>query len=365
MKKKFYFIFLFSIFLFVLTSCNANDKNIAEASIVETSFTAIESETEKVVDTSFMVTELETEKVVETKVQKKVEELELTIDNILLLDDSKIKTFEEKKIFESIDEYPKVDGSTAMLPLMAKLMEDTCGITKEKSEENTTCSKTAKAWLNLADCIKDLLVVGEPPVDTKWRILERKKQILYAPIRSDGLIFIVNKDNPIDSLTEEELIKIYTGEVANWKELGGNDIEIKAFQRNEDSGSQSNFIKLLMKDVEPTKAEFDKQIPDMGGLVDAIADFDDSDNAIGYSMYYYANYMYTKDNLKMLKVNGVAPTDESIANGTYPLLSKAYVAIRKDTDENSNVKKLYDYIRSDMGKNILKELGYIPVNNEK
>lgn len=118
MKKKFYFSFLFLSFVFVLTSCNAHDKNIDEASIVETSFTAIESETEKVVDASFMSTELETEKVVETKVQKKVEEPELTIDNILLLDDSKIKTFNDKKIFESIDEYPKVDVADGIKDLL-------------------------------------------------------------------------------------------------------------------------------------------------------------------------------------------------------------------------------------------------------
>ena len=293
--------------------------------------------------------------------------IEEKMERLLTLDTESPKEFNENKIFNDVKEYPKVDGSTALLPLMAKIMENTCGINENYSKELTTCSKTAGAWLNLAEGSKDLLIVGNIPEEIKYEIIDdynsryKYKEFLYTPIRREGLIFIVNKDNPVDSLTEQQLIDIYTGKITNWKDIGGDDVEIKAFQRNENSGSQTYFLNLLMKDVVPTKAEVDMYIPSMGGLIESIASYDNSKNAIGYSVFYYATYMYANDDLKMIKVNGIEPSNETIANGSYPLVTESLLAIRKDEDKNSSTYKLYDYIKSNKGREIIRNLGYVPV----
>ncbi len=287
---------------------------------------------------------------------------DINMDNFLILDTTKPKVFKQTQIFDSIDDYPRVDGSTALIPLMAKVMQNSCNISEEISKENTTCSKTANAWKNLASDRADLLIVGEIPENIKYDLGNYyKKEILYSPIRREGLVFIVNKDNPVNSLTKEQLIDIYTGKVTNWQELGGEDVEIRAFQRNENSGSQTNFRKILMKDIEPVKMETEKYILDMGGLIDEIARYDNTKNAIGYSVYYYANMMYTRDDLKIIAVDGVEPSNQTIADNTYPLITESYVAVRKDNKKAGAAYKLYDYIRSNMGRQAIIDAGYVPV----
>lgn len=256
----------------------------------------------------------------------------ITPDNVISFDTTEPDEFNDKQIFNSIEEYPKVDGSTALIPLMSKIMQNTCGVSEEVGNENIICSKTAKAWRNLASGKADLLIVGEAPESVRRDICyEYQKELLCSPIRREGLVFIVNKNNPISSLTREQLIEIYTGNITNWKELGGEDIEIRAFQRNEQSGSQTNFRKILMNDIEPIKMETYKYVDDMGGLIDEIARYDNTNNAIGYSVYYYANMMYSRDDIKMIAVDGIIPSIETISNNTYPLITESYVAIRKNT----------------------------------
>ena len=284
-----------------------------------------------------------------------------SFDELFVYDTSMPKVLHNKHIFSNIDDYPNVDGSTALIPYMQKLLNSIFEIDEDKTEDYIVCSKTSKAWENLTNKKTDLLIVGEVPESAKEEIVLNQTPILYSQVRNEGLVFIVNKDNPINNISKEDLIRIYTGEITNWKELGGEDKEIKAFQRNESSGSQTNFIKVLMKDIEPKVSQPEYYIGDMGYLVDAIASFDGENNAIGYSVYYYANVMYTKDNLKLLAIDGVLPSNETIGNGTYPLLTKSYVAIRADENESSNTYKLYDYIRSNLGIEDLVSCGYVPV----
>ncbi len=143
-------------------------------------------------------------------------------------------------------EYPRVDGSTANLPMMAQIMADVTGISLEEAEQNTWCRKTPEAWLALADGNNDLLLVYEAAEVTKQQLAEQGVELTIEPIGRDALVFIVNEDNPVQSLTQEQLIGIYTGEITNWSDVGGADLPIVAFQRPEESGSQSLFMKLLM-----------------------------------------------------------------------------------------------------------------------
>lgn len=295
-----------------------------------------------------------------------------TIEDVQTLDTSAPKKFTSKKIFENLSGYPIVDGSTALLPLMAHVRKNALGISLDDAENDTSCNKTNHAWYKLSNGDADVLIVGEMPSEVKdhlFSMIKRKekwndtyyKPVKYAPIRREGLVFIVNKNNPVESLTKQQIIDIYTGKITNWKEVGGEDKPIEAFQREETSGSQTIFRKILMKDIEPVKKEVYYYPGEMNSLIDVLASYDNSNNAIGYSVYYYVTQMYKNDNLKLLKVDGIMPSNDTISDFSYPLLNESYVAIRYDEPEDSNAHKLYDYIRSDMGKESIIEAGYVPV----
>lgn len=259
----------------------------------------------------------------------------------------------------TLDDYPLVDGSTANLPLMAEVMSRTCGISLEDAQNRVATSKTAESWRRLANGQADLLLVYEAPDSVKEELGDAYDMLEVTPLGRDGLVFLVNKDNPVDSLSADQLRDIYTGRTTNWKDLGGTDAEIIAYQRDADSGSQTLFLKLLMKDETPMEAPGDLAPGVMSELIDVLAEYDAAGPAIGYSVYYYASEMYDNPDLKLLAVDGVAPTDETLADGGYPLTNNFYVVIRKDEPEDSPARQLYEWILSDEGTAALKSAGYV------
>ena len=164
-------------------------------------------------------------------------------------------------------------------------------------------------------------------------------------------------------MTIENIQNIYSGKSTNWKDCGGEDIKIEAYQRVYNSGSQTLFLKKVMKDIKPTQVEKDYELADMGGVYSTLSTYDNTANAIGYSVFYYADKMMDYPNLDFFSVDGVYPSDETIANGAYPLLNEFYVVIREDAASDSPVRKMYEYILSDKGKDSLVKAGYIPCSN--
>ena len=178
-------------------------------------------------------------------------------------------------------------------------------------------------------------------------------------IGKDGFVFIVNKDNPVSSLTIEQLQKIYTGEITNWSQVGGNNEEIIAYQREQNSGSQNLMEKMVMKGTKMKTAPSGLAIASMEGLIDSVAkEYDNSKASIGYSIYLYAKEQYVKDNIKFLSINNVYPTDDTIANGTYPLSKIVYAIYRKDEPENSNTRKLVKWLLTQEGQETVTAGGY-------
>ena len=266
-----------------------------------------------------------------------------------------------QKGWMQLEDYPVVDGSTANLPLMAEVMSQVCGIPLEKAEELTTCTTTPSAWLRLASGGADILLVYEAADVTKEELARTGVKLEIEPIGRDALVFINNKDNPVHNLTAQQLIDIYTGKITNWQGVGGKDLDIVAYQRSEESGSQALFRKLLMKGIAPMQAPTELKQMAMGGLIDALASYNNSANALGYSVFYYASYMYAQPGLQFLSVNGVAPSNKTIADGSYPFLNDYYVVIRADEPKDSPARKLQQWILSSAGKAALEKAGYIAI----
>lgn len=182
----------------------------------------------------------------------------------------------------------------------------------------------------------------------------------YTKIGSEAFVFFVNKDNPVDSLTEDEIKGIYSGKITNWKEVGGKDEKIIAFQRNEGSGSQS-MLKRFMGETKIMEAPKEQVNEFMVGIIEEVSDYKNYSGAIGFSFRYYLEELIQNDNVKMLKVNEIYPNKENIANGKYAITTPLYAVTYKG-NENANVKKLIDWILSKEGQEIIEKTGYVGIN---
>ena len=259
--------------------------------------------------------------------------------------------------------YPKVDGSTANMPMMAMIRSMYLDEDLTESENNTEVTTTDYAWRNIIDGNADLLLVYEPSSETKNIIDQSDVKLKITPIGVDALVFIENEKNEVDNLTTENIQDIYQGNITNWNELGGADLKIEPYQRVLNSGSQTLFLNLVMKDKKPMDPPTEYRVEGMDGLLEQLAVYNNSGNALGYSVFYYAKKMYEVPGLKLVSVDGIMPSDETIANGTYPFLNKYYLVVREGLDENSETMKLYNYILSDKGKEAIKKAGYIPLED--
>ena len=258
--------------------------------------------------------------------------------------------------------FPKVDGATAMLPMVGEITKSVLGYTDEEAQkylDENTQGKSAKVYASLINKQKDLIFVSEPSDDILRQAKEANVEFDMTGIGKDGFVFIVNKDNPVDSLTIEQIQKIYTGEITNWSQVGGNDEEIVAYQREQNSGSQNLMEKMVMKGTEMEKAPSGLMIASMEGLIDSVAKgYDNGKSSIGYSIYLYAKEQYVKDNIKFLSIDGIYPSDDTIADGTYPLSKIVYAVTRKDVPQDSSVRTLIKWLLTDEGQKAVIAGGY-------
>ena len=255
---------------------------------------------------------------------------------------------------------------------MAQMKADVTGMDLLEAQTSITVSTTAYAWENFGlwsrsdseDYGAQLLIVYEAPEYVKEELAEADAKLEQKAIGRDALVFIVNEENPVQSLTQQQLRDIYAGRITNWKDVGGADSPIVAFQRGVDSGSQTLFKKLLIDkgDGQLMAAPTELAPADMGGLVDSIAEYNNSANAIGFSVYYYIDQMYSKPSLRLLAVDGVTPGNDTIADESYPLCNEFYAVVHADAAPDSPQRKVYDWLDTDEGRRCIKKAGYVAVD---
>jgi len=265
-----------------------------------------------------------------------------------------------QEILFTLENYPKIDASLAVHPLADSIASDFMGMDESEFYFNYTKTRTSEVYRNLIDGKVDVILAAEISEEDKAYAKEKGVELNIVPATSSAFVFIVNTDNPVDELTFEEIQKIYTGEITNWSEVGGHDKEIIAYQRPTGSGSQTAMLSLVMKDKEIITPPVEQIQGNMGELIDAVAEYDNAENAIGYSYFYYVNTMYKKDTIKMLSVDGVMPSVETIKNGEYPIYTNAFIVTRNE--KNENAEKWVDAVLSSRGSAIIEKAGYVPVN---
>ena len=267
------------------------------------------------------------------------------------------------KLQDLRENLPVMDGSTSLIPLEAGLRAALFDISIEDATAQVSHTSSWNSFYNLLNGTADL-VFSVPLSDQQWAMAaEQDTPLETIPIAMEGFVFVVNAQNPVDTLTQAQIRDIYSGKITNWSEVGGLDEEIIPYQRNSDSGSQNYMIE-FMGDTPLTDAPTELRPASMFGLMEVIAVNDNSRAAIGYSVYAYAADMYGNgDEIKFIKVDGVAPSKHTFADGTYPLMGYNYAVFRSAEPADSFVRQLVDWILTPDGQHAVAEAGYVTVEN--
>lgn len=288
--------------------------------------------------------------------------------------------------FTDFNDMPRLDGATAAYPVYASFVQevykglgDYYAANKDSTEKDfyfafvnnssfplniIQCTKTNQAYERLINGETDIIFVAEPSKDHINRIKEKGDDFELTPIGSEAFVFFTNIKNPVDSLTIEEIQKIYSGEITSWKEVGGLKHNILPYQRPQNSGSQTIMENKVMKDIKmiaPTERTF---AGGMGGIIREVASYKNAKSAIGYSFMYYSSKMIKNNQIKYIGVNGIKPTKETVRNKSYPFTVPVY-AVTLKSNKKENVTKFIDWILSDEGQSLIEKTGYVPAKSIK
>lgn len=257
------------------------------------------------------------------------------------------------------ENFPRMDGSTATVPLAQAVASVLLGESREDVADLAQFNRTTQSYYNLSDGLCDILIAAEPSAEARAEIEAKGFQLMMEPLAMDALIFVVNENNPVDSLTAEQIRGIYSGEITNWSQVGGLDQEIQPFQRNEGAGSQTLMLKLVMGDTPMMTAPTELVAGAMGELMEVVKSYDNSASAIGYSVYYYANDMQMAQGLKIIAVDGVQPNAGTIRSGEYPYLNPYYAVIDGTSAEDSPARILFNWLLGEEGQALVEAEGYV------
>ena len=286
----------------------------------------------------------------------------------------------------TIDNYPKVDGSTSAEPLQVLIACKLLGVEyswvylpywfnwfsypyhimpscDEKPEtgrfitERILHSGTHGSYVNLIYNNVDLIIVARTASEDELHIADSLGiSLMEAPIALDAFVFLVNVNNPVHSLTTREIQDIYTGSITRWNEVGGTGTEISPYQRDRNSGSQELMEKLVMTGLKML------DLPDMIaiGMMGMINRIEYDSEGLGYSVNYYTQYMVRSDSVKLLSVDGVYPDHKSIKERKYGYTTEVYAVIRTDLETSSVAYQLFELLSKPSGQGVIDESGYIP-----
>lgn len=254
---------------------------------------------------------------------------------------------------------PRIDGAAALFPVYSAFVNATYPETTELHDGIFEYRNTPSGYKALAEKESDIFIGVYPSKEQIKYAEENNTTFEYTQIGYDAFVFFTHKDNPVDSLTMEQIKGIYSGEITNWSQVGGKDIEIAAFQRNEGSGSQS-MLKRLMGDKPIMDPPKDKVNDLMSGIINVVANYKSKSNSIGFSFRFYVEGIIKNPDIKILAIDGVYPTKETVSNETYPIVTPFYAVTYKE-QTNENVNELVEWILGPEGQKIIDETGYIPI----
>lgn len=272
--------------------------------------------------------------------------------------------------------YPSIDGSTVCVPMAMELARqhldlpesDLAGFVAFSTthyayerligrEPNPTVTLVSRNAM-LDDTHPVDLFLGTEPSDEEWAMArDAGVELVLVSVCYDAFVFLVNGENPVEGLTVQQIQDIYTADIQNWQDVGGEERIIVPYQRPKNSGSQTAMENLVMQGrVLVAKNNFVSG--GMGDLVSAIGDYDNGRASLGYSYLYYVDVLYKSGTVKVLAVDGVKPTAENLRSGAYPFTTCYYAVYRAGDDQAA---AFADWLVSEPGQRSIAQAGYVPI----
>ena len=234
------------------------------------------------------------------------------------------------------------DGSTSMEKVINSLGESFMAMNKDvKFTYNPTGSGSGIQAVSEGRC--DIGLSSRALKDD-----EKASGLVETVVALDGIAIVVNPENPVSDLDIDTIAKIYTGEITNWKDVGGNDADIVLIGREAGSGTRDGFESITdTKD----KCQYRQELTSTGDVITAVSQ---NPNAIGY-----ASLSAVKDSVKALTVGGVAPTEATVKDGGY-VVQRPFVLVTKDgTKLSDTAQKFFDFATSADAVSIINQAGAV------
>ncbi|WP_346267696.1 substrate-binding domain-containing protein [Sporosarcina sp. E16_3] len=272
-------------------------------------------------------------------------------------DHTKAVTLTEPSMLKIEENLPIIDGATALYPVYAAFAQAVYPEKKyDQHDSEVMSNRTGEAYSNLVNGRADI-IFALAPSDQQLEVAKRLgKELKLTPIGKEAFVFFVNEKNPVRSLTADQIKGIYAGDISNWKAVGGKMKAIRAFQRPEDSGSQTA-LQHFMGDVPIMDPPVEDIASLMGTVIDQVSDYKNYNNAIGYTFRYYSTEMTKNNNIRLLAIDGVEPTKETIRAGTYPVTNELYAVTAGSN--NPHVEAFIGWVLSEQGQEIIEKTGYV------
>lgn len=231
-----------------------------------------------------------------------------------------------------------ISGSTSVGPLMEKIQE------KYEEENNNVTLEIQQngSGAGIKDVISGISEIGMSSRELKD---EEKGSVQGTTVAYDGIALLVNPENPVKNISLEDVKKIYTGEITNWKEVGGDDAPIVVVSREEGSGTRDAFQEIVGYESEELLK--DATISDGSGAVKTTVA--GNKNAIGF-----ASFEYIDNTVSALNINDVEPTADNVKSGDYKL-SRPFILVTKEDSLTENGQKLINFVLSAEGQQIVEE----------
>ena len=236
------------------------------------------------------------------------------------------------------------DGSTSMSKVIGALSE------AYESDTGVTVTYNATGSGSGIQAVQE----GRCDIGLSSRSLkdeEKAKGLEETTLALDGITLVVNPENPVSDLDLETISKIYTGEISNWKDVGGNDSDIVLIGREAGSGTRDGFESITYT---TDKCQYRQELTSTGDVIATVAS---NPNAIGY-----ASLSAVKDSVKALKVAGVAPSEETVKDGSYVVQRPFVLVTVKDKALSENAKKFMEFVTSKSANDIISGAGVVPAN---